>query len=65
MADYRAYIVGEDGHFLDCKARTCRDDRAAIEWAKQLVASRMIELAAASVLLPNSSPSQNRGRLAV
>jgi hypothetical protein len=37
MADYRAYIVGEDGHFSDCHARTCSDDRQAVEWAKQLV----------------------------
>jgi hypothetical protein len=44
MADYRAYLVGEDGHFTDCDARTCRDDRAAIEWAKQLVDGRAIEL---------------------
>jgi hypothetical protein len=36
MADYRAYIVGEDGHFSDCEARSCKDDRTAIEWAKQL-----------------------------
>ena len=44
MADYRAYIVGEDGHFIDCEAHPSNDDRAAIEWAKQLVSSRMIEL---------------------
>jgi hypothetical protein len=44
MADYRAYIVGEDGHFLDCEERVCNDDRAAIGWAKQLVSSRVIEL---------------------
>jgi hypothetical protein len=31
MADYRAYIVGEDGHFLDCKARTRSDGHAAVE----------------------------------
>jgi hypothetical protein len=44
MADYRAYIIGEDGHFLDCEARTFMDDGAAVEWAKQLVSSRVIEL---------------------
>ena len=44
MADYRAYIVGEDGHFLDCEARRHNDDRAAIDWAKQLVSGRVIEL---------------------
>ena len=44
MADYRAYVVGEDGHFLDCEARPCRDDRQAIEWAMQFVTDRAIEL---------------------
>ena len=44
MADYRAYLVGEDGHFLDCEARPCNDDRQAVEWAKQLVGGRAIEL---------------------
>jgi hypothetical protein len=44
MADYRAYIVGYDGHFSDCEARPCKDDRQAIEWAKQLVKSYAIEL---------------------
>jgi hypothetical protein len=44
MADYRAYIVGEDGHFSDCHARICSDDRDAVEWAKQLVDGLAIEL---------------------
>ena len=44
MADYRAYIVGEDGHFLDCEARRWMDDRQAVEWAKQLVDGHAIEL---------------------
>jgi hypothetical protein len=44
MADYRAYLVGEDGHILDCKARRWMDDRQAVEWAKQLVDGRAIEL---------------------
>jgi hypothetical protein len=44
MADYRAYIVGEDGHFSDCHGRICSDDRDAVEWAKQLVDGLAIEL---------------------
>jgi hypothetical protein len=44
MADYRAYIVGEDGHFLDCEARPCNDDRQAVEGAKQQVDGYLIEL---------------------
>jgi hypothetical protein len=44
MADYRAYTIGHDGHFSDCEARSCAEDREAIEWAKQLVDGRAIEL---------------------
>jgi hypothetical protein len=57
MADYRAYIVGEDGHFLDCEARTCRDDRAAVEWAKQLVSNRVIELWCGERFVANFEPN--------
>jgi hypothetical protein len=44
MADYRAYTIGQDGHFSDCEARPWDEDRDAIEWAKQLVKSHPIEL---------------------
>jgi len=44
MADYRAYTIGHDGHFSDCEARACDEDRDAFEWAKQLVKSYAIEL---------------------
>ena len=44
MADYRAYTIGHDGHFSDCEARSCDEDREAIEWALRLVKSYTIEL---------------------
>ena len=44
MADYRAYSIGQDGHFNDYKARSCDEDRDAIEWARQLVIGHAIEL---------------------
>ena len=44
MSYYRAYIVGEDGHFIDALNLHCADDGAAIESAKQLVTGRDIEL---------------------
>ena len=44
VPDYRAYTVGHDWHFTDCHACVRNDDRAAIDWAQQLVASRAIEL---------------------
>jgi hypothetical protein len=31
VADYRAYTIGQDGHFNDYKARSCDEDRDAIE----------------------------------
>lgn len=44
MADYRAYTIRQDGHFNDYKARSCDEDRDAIEWARQLVIGHAIEL---------------------
>jgi hypothetical protein len=44
MSYYRAYIVGEDGHFIDALNLDCADDGAAIESAKQLVDDHNIEL---------------------
>jgi hypothetical protein len=44
MVDYRAYVVGDDGHFLSFIAFICMDDTGAIEWAKQLVDGHAIEL---------------------
>jgi hypothetical protein len=61
MADYRAYIVGEDGHFINCEARPWKDDRQAIEWAKQLVAGRAIELWCGERFVAKLSPSRNNG----
>jgi hypothetical protein len=42
--DCRAYPFGHDGHFSDCQARSCDEDRAAIEWARQLVTRYAIEI---------------------
>ena len=44
MAEYRAYIVGKDGHFIGFEALTCADDAAAIEKAKDLVRDHGVEL---------------------
>jgi hypothetical protein len=43
VADNRAYAIGHDGHFSDCEARSCEEDRDAIEWARQLIAGQAIE----------------------
>ena len=44
MVDYRAYIVGGDGHFCGFEPLICADDAEAIERAKRLVAEQDIEL---------------------
>jgi hypothetical protein len=44
MADYRAYTIGHEGHFIAHRAFVCENDADAIEWAKQLVDGHDIEL---------------------
>jgi hypothetical protein len=44
MAEYRAYIVGEDGHFVRAVQLVCPDDETAKEYAKQLVDGHDVEL---------------------
>jgi hypothetical protein len=44
MAEYRAYFVGEDGHFESFRAFVCDGDDNATVWAKQLVDGHDVEL---------------------
>jgi hypothetical protein len=44
MAEYRAYLIGDDGHFYEAVPLTCADDAEAIEMAKKLVIDRDVEL---------------------
>jgi hypothetical protein len=44
MADYRAYIIGEDGHFFKAFPLDCANDGEAMEKAKSLVESHNVEL---------------------
>jgi hypothetical protein len=37
MTYYRAYIIGQDGHFKEAINLDCADDTTAVESAKQLV----------------------------
>jgi hypothetical protein len=61
VADYRAYTVGHDGHFTDCHARVCNDDRDAIDWAKQLGASHPIELWCGERFVVKFEPKPEQG----
>ena len=44
MADYRIYLVDDDGHFYDVVPLDCEDDAKAVEQAKRLADARPIEL---------------------
>jgi hypothetical protein len=44
MAEYRAYLIGSDGHFWEALHLSCTDDAEAIEKAKQLVDGKDAEL---------------------
>jgi hypothetical protein len=44
VPEYRAYIIGDDGHFIDAEPIICENDDAAIKRAEQLVNGRAIEL---------------------
>jgi hypothetical protein len=44
MAEYRAYTVGIDGHFVGYQPLVCADDAEAITEAKRMVDGHDIEL---------------------
>jgi hypothetical protein len=44
MSDYRAYIIGSDGHFYKKVDLDASDDMAAIAAAQQLVDGHDVEL---------------------
>ena len=44
MAEERAYVLGEDGHFVSFRTFVCDGDEDATTWAKQLVEGHDVEL---------------------
>jgi hypothetical protein len=44
VAEYRAYLVGSDGHFIGFEPMICRDDAEAIAQAGRLVDGCDMEL---------------------
>jgi hypothetical protein len=44
MAEYRAYIMGEDEHIRSYRAFVCDGDADAMVWAKHLLDGNDIEL---------------------
>jgi hypothetical protein len=43
-AEYRAYVIGSDGHFMSWAGLICPNDEAAIDAANQLVDGHDVEL---------------------
>lgn len=44
MAEYRAYFIGEEGHFVGFEPLVCRDDSEAVARAQSLVDGHDIEV---------------------
>jgi len=44
MAEYRAYVVGDDGHFVSFEGFACQDDAEAVAKAQRLTDGHDIEL---------------------
>ena len=44
MTFYRAYVIGQDGHFLEAVNLECASDAAAVEKAKQCINGHDVEL---------------------
>jgi hypothetical protein len=44
MSEYRVYVIGLDGHFINAVLLDCANDKAAIESARQLIDGQDLEL---------------------
>jgi hypothetical protein len=44
MAEYRAYTVGDDGHFIGYQAFVCASDDEGVKAARRLFDGRDVEL---------------------
>jgi hypothetical protein len=44
MAEYRAYVLGDDGHIIRAVELDCPDDEAAVDQAKLLAVDHAVEL---------------------
>jgi hypothetical protein len=44
VVEYRAFVIGHDGHFIDVEPMVCADDAEAIEKAQRLVDRFAVEL---------------------
>ena len=56
VAEYRAFTVGTDGHFVGFEPIVCDTDDQAIERAKRLLDGRAIEVWCAERLIAKLKP---------
>jgi hypothetical protein len=61
VSEYRAYIIGGDGHFAGFRAFVCGSDSDATVWAKQLVDGHDVELWSGDRLVTRLKSTINRG----
>jgi hypothetical protein len=60
MAEYRAYLIDPDGHFIGYEPLWCANDAEAVETAKQLVRGYDVELSNGPRLVTQSSREEVR-----
>jgi hypothetical protein len=56
VPEYRAYIVGQDGHFRGFEGFACRDDADAVAKAERLIDGHDIELWSGERFIVRLSP---------
>jgi hypothetical protein len=61
MAEYRAYIVGHDGHFEIFETIVCPDDTEAINLATRLVDGHAVELWSGNRFVIRLAPAAQDG----
>jgi hypothetical protein len=59
MQEYRAYIVGDDAHFVGFEPLVCTDDAAAITQAERLAVRNAIELWSGPRLVVRLNPKSD------
>jgi hypothetical protein len=60
VAEYRAYLIGSDGHFKSSRSFVCDTDENAIVWAKQMVGQQPAELWSGTRLVERLSPPDEK-----
>ena len=60
MAQYRAFTIGDDGHFISYRAFTCVNDAEAIVWASSYLTTMLWSFGAPTVSLSGLTLSRSR-----